>query len=412
MNKDWTENIKQRIDHHTMAEPDGLWQSLESQLGIEAETAKEKKPKTAILWLRRCGIAAAVAALAVVGYTLLQQGDVDITNTPKYAETKNAEAINSNNTTTIIAQESDAKVRVAMMLARAAIATETERRQSETELSDNTTNSAPVDASEKESSSQDDVVQSSNSVANTQQSQSEKKAEKKYASDYRYDNSNYTFASVRNTRTNHPVALSVGTSGLQLGDRSNSGMVFAANDFMSFEGGGSDMQGNNTPNLPLRHKMPVNVGVKAKFHLTNRLFAESGVSYSYLHSDGETASAHVTQNLHYIGIPIDLGYVFWQNKRMKIYGTAGGECQKLVSGKLSTTYIVDNPVTTSEGVSEKRLQWSVNASAGIEVGIIPSLSIYAEPGVKRYFSNGRGIDNIYKEKPTNFNLQVGLRLDL
>lgn len=411
MNKDWTENIKQRIDHHTMAEPDGLWQSLESQLGIEAESAKEKKPQTAILWFRRCGIAAAVAALAVVGYTLLRQSDIDITNTPQYAETPNADAINSNNTTPAIAQESDAKVRVAMMLARAAVATETEHRQTEAELSGNSTNSATPNAPGKETSSQEDV-QSGNSFANTQQSPTEKKTEKKYASEYRNNNSDYDLALVHKARNNRPIALSVGTSGLQLGNRADQGMLYVANDFMTFEGGGSDMQGNNTPNLPLRHKMPVNVGVKAKFHLTNRLFAEGGVSYSYLHSDGETASARVTQNLHYLGIPIDLGYVFWQNKRMKIYGTAGSECQKLVSGKLSTTYIVDNPVTTSESVTEKHLQWSVNASAGIEVGIIPSLSIYAEPGVKRYFNNGSSIDNIYKEKPTNFNLQVGLRLDL
>lgn len=40
------------------------------------------------------------------------------------------------------------------------------------------------------------------------------------------------------------------------------------------------------------------------------------------------------------------------------------------------------------------------------------MSAYVEPGVSRYFDNRSEVENIYKDKPTNFNLNVGLRIYL
>jgi hypothetical protein len=58
------------------------------------------------------------------------------------------------------------------------------------------------------------------------------------------------------------------------------------------------------------------------------------------------------------------------------------------------------------------MQWSVNTSLGIEYDIIPQLGIYIEPGLKHYFDNGSRIENFFKDKPTNFNLQVGVRWNI
>ena len=35
---------------------------------------------------------------------------------------------------------------------------------------------------------------------------------------------------------------------------------------------------------------------------------------------------------------------------------------------------------------------------------------YIEPGIKYYFDNGSNIRNYFKYRPTNFNLQIGIRL--
>ena len=70
----------------------------------------------------------------------------------------------------------------------------------------------------------------------------------------------------------------------------------------------------------------------------------------------------------------------------------------------------------TEGVTQPlnrdRMQWSVRGSLGVEYDIIPQLGLYVEPGVAHYFDNGSNIKNYWKDKPTNLNLQMGIRLML
>lgn len=47
--------------------------------------------------------------------------------------------------------------------------------------------------------------------------------------------------------------------------------------------------------------------------------------------------------------------------------------------------------------------------AGGEIRIVKGLSVYAEPGLSYYFDNGSSIRNIYKDKPLNFSLNLGMR---
>ena len=82
-----------------------------------------------------------------------------------------------------------------------------------------------------------------------------------------------------------------------------------------------------------------------------------------------------------------------------------------MSGKVNWGYVLDNNTMEAEskGIDEKPWQFSVNASAGVQFDFTNSVGIYAEPGVSYYFNDGSGIDNIYKEKPFNLNLNVGVR---
>ena len=72
--------------------------------------------------------------------------------------------------------------------------------------------------------------------------------------------------------------------------------------------------------------------------------------------------------------------------------------------------------TNTDGIESRltkdRLQFSADAAAGIQYHFLPKLSLYAEPGLKYYFDNGSTIENIYKEKPLQFSLQMGVRYDL
>ena len=55
------------------------------------------------------------------------------------------------------------------------------------------------------------------------------------------------------------------------------------------------------------------------------------------------------------------------------------------------------------------MQWSANASLGVQCNLVNTMSIFVEPGVSYYFNDGTNIRTIYKEKPLNFNLNLGIR---
>ena len=113
-------------------------------------------------------------------------------------------------------------------------------------------------------------------------------------------------------------------------------------------------------------------------------------------------------------MPVGVSYSLVRGKRFNIYASAGAEVEKLVSGKIT---IHDKAADTkapmpSRSLSEHRPQFSVNGSIGAEYLFGNNLSAYVEPGVRHYFNNGSSIDNIYKDRPTNISLGVGLRLHI
>ena len=71
---------------------------------------------------------------------------------------------------------------------------------------------------------------------------------------------------------------------------------------------------------------------------------------------------------------------------------------------------------STEGVEQKlnhdKMQWSVNASLGLQYDVLPLLALYAEPGINYHFNNGSTVKNYFKDKPVNLKLQFGVRLKL
>lgn len=163
------------------------------------------------------------------------------------------------------------------------------------------------------------------------------------------------------------------------------------------------------------HHEPIKAGVSLRIPVSSRWSVTTGLTYSYLTSDfiygsDETATER-TQKLHYLGIPVNVNYSFYRTHRLNLYASAGGEVAKLISGKKETEP-QDDGASGTEDVKEGRPQFSTNLSLGAEYRIVDKLSLYAEPGVTYYIDNGSDVENIYKDKSFNFNLQVGLRWTL
>ena len=154
-----------------------------------------------------------------------------------------------------------------------------------------------------------------------------------------------------------------------------------------------------------KHHQPISVGMQVGFHLLPKLKLSTGLVYTKVSSDfisGVSDTRTVsTQDLHYIGIPLNLSYSVWEYKGLHTYVTAGGE------GAVNIK--TDGEVKESK---RDKMQWSTNASVGIQYDFIPQLGVYVEPGMKYYFDNGSQIENIFKDKKLNFNIQFGLRFNV
>ena len=158
-----------------------------------------------------------------------------------------------------------------------------------------------------------------------------------------------------------------------------------------------------------KHHQPVTFGLSLSYPLTSRLSVLSGVTYTKLSSDfiqkmNDTKVVN-EQELHYVGVPVRLSYQLLSWKGFSLYGIAGGAADMNVKSSYTT-----------EGVKGKarkdRVQFSADASAGVQYQVLPQMGLYVEPGVKYYLDNKSRVDNYFKDHPFNFNLQVGVRYEL
>ena len=163
------------------------------------------------------------------------------------------------------------------------------------------------------------------------------------------------------------------------------------------------------------HRQPLRVGAAVRYALSNRWSIDAGLTYARHRSDITRKMGNVVnetqQTLHYLGVPLNVNYRIAGNRRFNVYAAAGVMGEKLLKGKRKTVaQYEDMPDDVqTESVKESSAQLSVNAAIGAEYKIDDRLSVFAEPGISHYFDNGSELSSIYKERPTNFNLNVGLR---
>lgn len=165
----------------------------------------------------------------------------------------------------------------------------------------------------------------------------------------------------------------------------------------------------------VHHNLPFRAGITFAYKFNNNLSIESGLSYSLLTSDFtegyDKNLVNTRQSLHYLGIPINLRYTFLRWNRLDFYASAGVIAEQCISAKQNTDYVLDNRIEISEteNIDEKPLQFSADISAGIQFNATSLIGIYVEPGAVYHFKNHSELQTIYKDRPFDFNLNIGLR---
>lgn len=154
------------------------------------------------------------------------------------------------------------------------------------------------------------------------------------------------------------------------------------------------------------HSQPVSLGLQVGVALSPRLTVSTGLVYTWASSEFTStlgnASSSTTQTLHYVGVPLGIGVQVWRAGKWRTYLATGGEVDFNVKNH-----------TECDGsdidASRDKPQWSVHAAAGLQYDVAPQVGVYLEPGAKYYFDNGSYVENIFKERKLNFNVQLGVR---
>ena len=154
------------------------------------------------------------------------------------------------------------------------------------------------------------------------------------------------------------------------------------------------------------HHVPYSLGVSVRVPLTNRLALTSGLVYTRLKSNF-SGNNRREQILHYLGVPIGATYSLWNYKRFGVYAIGGVQADFDIKATVKET-----TKASDYNIKKDRVQFSALLGPGLQLELSQELGIYIEPTARYYFNNGSSIDNYFKDKPWNINLNAGLRFTI
>ncbi len=172
----------------------------------------------------------------------------------------------------------------------------------------------------------------------------------------------------------------------------------------------------------MEHDQPISFGLTLSKQITDNLYIESGLSYSYLSSRLRNANANFrveeTQKIHYLGIPVNLNYTLFTYNRFNLYASLGGMIEKDLYGeyrKLGVGESTDFNSSAEEEeltkISQRNPQFSVNAGLGLSYPVIQDLKIYGKVGGAYYFDASNQYKTIYSDRKIVMDLNIGLRYE-
>lgn len=425
MKTNWQKDIHDRLGSYEKDAPEGLWEGISRELpklndGVML-THKPQRNAAFRMW-RVAGVAAAASVALVIGYNFLGNDVQDNINIP--TNTTNHHNMLASNKKPLGNEPTGVCAEQATHSADDLLSDQPKLANASTEQP--TLASASTETDVKEISSKEENSKKENG-------QTEVKPEKREDNRMLHKNQDdallaYNDVTERSGSTDAPSRWSVSTGAM--GGLGASGTTTAYGDYLVLScPGGADTK--DSPMLDMssvnrdeetkteyEHHLPIRIGLSVAYALTDRLSISSGLTYTRLSSDIKDASRESKyigeQRLHYVGIPVNVSYKVASSRWISLYGTAGVLAEKCVSGTTDEGYVENNTMkyTNTHDISSKPLQMSINAGVGIQFDFIDNVGIYAEPGLSYYFDDGSALQTIYKEKPLNFNLNVGVRFKL
>lgn len=415
----WTQRLRDHLADIEAPVPDDLWEKIEARLPKEVASPTPKKEARIVpLWARW-----AAAAVIVGGLVILWNVKSGIWNensllssksetTKKTSAEKTPALMKSKKSEESESSESIEQGVKAPTLLAEEMPMESEKKVEETPL-------VPISSEEKPNEPILPVSSEEKSNESIQPISSEKKPKDSEKSPENVIRElNQKIAAYKQHRRGSATINLYASNGF--GNQSYRNGVLMSQELLSNYDyyRNPDSHGTRVGNSPVylaNHEerqnfyQPISFGLSVNIPISSKFSVSTGVVYTRLSSDFTSIANSLVyerqQKLHYVGIPLTVQYNVWQWYGLNVYATAGGQADFNVKAYMTTE-------GTETKLEKDNWQWSVNAALGVQYNFIPQLGIYVEPGIKHYFNNGSHIQNYFKHRPTNFNLQIGLRLNM
>ena len=429
MKRNWKEDIHDRLGNFETDAPDGLWEAIHQRMAQTEPAQAEKRQTPFVLQpaLRRTACAAAACLALVAGYQYFADGGKEIVSGVKVAQGRVADISTSRYVT------KNAVAPAATVYAQT--------QNSPAVLQPNGRVEQTAEAIAQQMQNDESAQISTPQHLNTSTSQPHNPSTSQHhnpstpqhlnpstSQPHNPSTSLLAYTPADNSRGRHEGAAArwtlstSATTGMGASSVTNStatyveavgpdDVIWADNPQLGI---GIFNQGKSVK-TEYKHRLPVRVGLNVAYRLTDRLSVESGVSYTRLSSDMKDGTkdnySSGSQKLDYIGVPLNVKYRAFGYRRLSVYASAGLLTEKCVSGKTTHEYVIsgEKKKHEAEDVAAKPWQLSVNAALGAQFDVLRNVGVYIEPGVSYYFDDHSPLSTIYKEKPLNFNLNLGIR---
>ena len=446
MKRNWKEDIHDRLGNFETDAPDGLWEAIHQRMAQTERAQAEKRQTPFVLQpaLRRTACAAAACLALVVGYQYFADGGKETANGVKQAggdgmiavggtvASDNSRYVASKPATASIVATNLAGVRVAKNgVTPAAVYAQTQNDESaqiSTPQHLNTSTPQHLNPSTSQPLNPSTSQHPNPSTSQHPNTSTSQPLNPSTSQPHNPSTSLLAYTPADNSRGRHEGAAArwtlstSATTGMGASSVTNStatyveavgpdNVIWADNPQLGI---GIFNQGKSVK-TEYKHRLPVRVGFNVAYRLTDRLSVESGVSYTRLSSDMKDGTkdnySSGSQKLDYIGVPLNVKYRAFGYRRLSVYASAGLLTEKCVSGKTTHEYVIsgEKKKHEAEDVAAKPWQLSVNAALGAQFDVLRNVGVYVEPGVSYYFDDRSTLSTIYKEKPLNFNLNLGVR---
>ena len=153
-----------------------------------------------------------------------------------------------------------------------------------------------------------------------------------------------------------------------------------------------------------KHEIPKSIGVSARFHITDKLSINTGLTYTRYASDRTRMYSYSDyqndrQYVHYLGIPVRLDWMIVNRKHFNFYLGAGVQADKCIYATVG-----------GERLHEKEVLFGLSGAIGLQFNIVPKVGLYFEPDLS-YSLNDGSIQTYRSMEPFMVTVRGGLRFN-